>query len=287
MADKTKREDMSIYDILSLILSAGILVFLPWRLFRLVRLKQRDNRHFLVFWVWPSLFAVYVNAVPIWGTWSWLYRATLILITAALLLDFAYYFALKSEQGRKQLLSGLLVIPFLLMSGRHLLPADPVTLVVPFYGKALVWTDRVLDPGTWYFMEPTTRETENLENAYDDPNYGEAVFSPLTGVIVAVEDNALVLEGEDVVVRLSPILKGSHQLQAGTPVRIDQPLGLLDSGARPPGLRMAVTTDRPVRFGDVFAGRWWAGRYDRAVLKRNQYVQTDSETRFRVEAITQ
>ncbi len=279
---------MRTYDIVLMLLSAGILIFLPWRLFVLKQLSEKDNRLFPAFWLWPLLLFAFENTVPIWATWTWLFQATKILILAGLGLDFFYYYGIKTRTARRaQWLSGLLLIPFLLFGFRGLLVRDPVLLVSPYYGKALVWTDSMFTPDTWYFMAPETRSGTRQANAYDDPNYGKAVFSPLTGTVNAVRETEIELRNEDLTVRLGPMLAGSVKLEAGDPVHQDQPLGLLDTGARPPGLRLEVTSERPVAFKDVFAGRWWAGRYDAAQLKRNQYVQSDSQTRFRVSPVTQ
>jgi len=277
---------MTTYDIILLLFSACILVFLPWRFFRLRRMTEHDQRLFFAFWIWPLLLFLFHNLIPIWGTWGWLFQAAKILILAGLLLDFVYYYGMKTKALRAQLLSVLLLLPCLAVTFRHTVVGDPVVLMVPYYGKALVWTDHALTPTTWYFMEPETRIHGTREHAYDDPNYGKAVFSPLTGEVVAVSENEITLRGEDVTVRLGPLVAGSVKLAIGTPIHENQPIGLLDTGT-PPGLAMTVESKRPVRFADIYAGRWWAGRYEQGVLERNDYVRSDARTRFRVNPVTQ
>ena len=277
---------MTIYDITLLLLAACILVFLPWRFFRLKRLGEHDRRIFVLFWGWPLLLFGFLNLIPIWATWGWLFRAANILILAGLILDFVYYFGMKSRAIRAQILSALLLVPILGFAFRHLWVSEPAVLMVPYYGKALVWTGEVFGPETYYFMAPATRIHSTREHAYDDPNYGKAVFSPLTGEIVSVTATAIELRGDGVTVRLSPLVAGSVTLEAGASVHENQPLGLLDTGS-PPGLKLEVDSARETRFADVFAGRWWARRYARGMLKRNDYVQSDARTRFRVNPITQ
>jgi hypothetical protein len=277
---------MNTYDIVSLLCAASILVFLPWRFFRLKRLSESDERIFVAFWVWPLLWCAFHNGVPIWATWGWLFQATEILILAGLLLDFVYYFGMKTKALRAQLLSALLLLPCLVVVFRDRFVSDPVVLVVPYYDKALVWTDGVYAPQTWFFMEPETRIHGSREHAYDDPNFGKAIFSPLAGEVVSVDETSIELRGKDATVRLSPLVKGSITLAVGARVIENQPLGLLGTGT-PPGLRLDVISDREVRFADVYAGRWWAGRYEAGMLKRNVYVQSDAPTRFQVNPITQ
>lgn len=242
-------------------------------------------KFFQLFWVWPLLWIGLFNLAPIWTTsFSWMIALQVVLALATLL-DFVWYYALKTNtQKRSQMLSGLWLVPFLLFSFRHILPGGP-ELTLPHFERAIVWTDSLLAPKTFWFIAPETANPDRF-NADQDPNFGKAAFSPLKGTFVGEESGflRLVTEDESAEVLIGPIIPGSHKLEAGGEIFQNQPIGLVDkTSGKAPGLKLQVIRGGSPRFKDVVTGRYLAFRYGSVRLKRNQVAQSDSPTRFRLE----
>ncbi|MDJ0835039.1 MAG: hypothetical protein QNK37_00900 [Acidobacteriota bacterium] len=279
---------MSAYDNILMAACAVLLVYLPWRFFQLVRLKDRDRRFFYGFWIWPVLWFVLWNVVPVWAGRPWLYQVTVFFFIGGTVLDFVFYYVMRTQTNLKhQVLSGLLLLPCLLVVGRHWLVSDPLQLVVPYYGQTLIWTDHPLTPRSWYFMDPKSDSNKERTEKYEDPNFGKAVFSPITGKVVSIEGNQLNLRNDEVSISLSPLLPDSIRLKAGDEVLVQMPLGLLETSDGVPGLKLTVSGDRPVRFKDTYAGRWWAPLSENAVLRRNDKALSQAEGTFQVRPVTQ
>lgn len=226
--------------------------------------------------------------MPQWSVATWLFQATRITLLLVFFLDLFYYFGLRTTQAlRHQVLSGLLLIPCLLVYGKQYLPSDTLLLTPPYYGKALIWTDRIVDPRTFYFMDPKSKPLRAGNKDFVDPNYGKAAFSPLNGQVVQVENGFISLRSPQTRVRVGPLLPSSIRLQPGDVVRSNQPLGLITSAGLIPGLSLTVESDQAIRFAETFTGRWWAGRYAQAVLKRNQMALADAKDRFQLRPIDQ
>lgn len=280
---------MSSFDFQLLLMSAVTLLYLPYRVFRIFHIKDSDQRIFYTFWIWPLLFFILYNQVPMWDARPWLFQLCRIFLVAGLALDFFYYFGLKTKTAVKhQVAAGLLLIPVLLFTFRHHLERDTVQVVSPYLARCLVWTDSVFSPRTWYFMDPKTHGGLDINANYDDPTYGKAVFSPINGTFSGMQGEMLVIYNDEVRLHLGPVIEGSHRLQPGQQVIENQPMGLVGrDNHRVPGLRLTVIGDAKLRFRDVYSGRLLGRRFEQTAVTRNQLLLNDSETRFRVNPVNQ
>jgi len=282
---------MNFYDLALATTSITALAIVLWRTTRFRAIKREDRRRFLCFWLWPLALFTLWNAIPLWIANSRLFLVAEITLTLGLLVDFAYYFAIKApERGRRQALAGLGLVPVLALTFRgYWLPAATAPAVVPHYGEALVWTDRPFLPKTYYFIHPDTRKTAAATARYDDPNYGKAVFAPIDGLAAGVDEHGmLAIENreDDGVLRVTtgPLIPASVNLPPGAPIAKGQPIGLLAAAPpdSPPGIRVTVIEGEPLRFAEVFTGRHIGWRQARALPKRNHRIASDAANRFRL-----
>ncbi len=263
-------------------------VYLVWRIFTLVRIREKDQRRFFAFWLWLPVWFLLENLTPSWATPDRLFAMLEAVFALGAALDFFYYFCLRTPRVRRQIISGLCFLPCLLFIFRdRLLPGPRVALAPPHYGKALVWTDRALLPRTFYFIDPETKQNSPHAAPFEDPNYGKAVFAPMDGRVSGFDEGGFIrLEGggrwRGVGLTLGPLLSGSERIGVGDEVRQYQPLGLAGSAGGIPGIRLRVESGGKATFQDCYAGRWLAPRYRFAYPKRNHQLQSDAAKRFRV-----
>ncbi len=269
------------YVVLLAILDTALLVYGFWRLHRLRGAGERPRPAFASFWLWPFAWIGLVQLFPGWHVSAAQFEASrgLILIVAAL--DFIHDYGLRAGVSRGQWRSCLLVVPLLLWQFRsHLSPAPPPPLLnLPIHGKAMVWTDSMLEPRVYYFIR--TERAEKSSALAEDPNQGRPVFAPAAGTVAAVEGQTLVLAVAGRTIRLSPLLADSLLVEPGAPVFANQPLGIMGASDSMPGLRMAL--DGPFAFGDVMSGRLLSQVFAETRLGRNQYVASAAASRWRVE----
>lgn len=273
-------------------LFATVLVFvvfyLPWRLSVLLRLRHRDRRWFLGFWLWPPLWFLLENLVPLSQSPDLLFGALEIAFALCTGLDFFYYYGLTTPHVRRQVRSGLCLIPCLLVGFRdRLVPPSAAGLAPPHYGDALIWTDRLWRPQTYYFIDPDSKVFQPYESQADDPNYGKAVFAPLDGRLLRVDEDGFAhIEGggrwRGVRVALGPLVAGSVRVGVGRELVQHQPLGLAASASPIPGIQLRLVRGGHMGFQDCYSGRWLATRYRLAFPKRNHHLQSDAAARFRV-----
>lgn len=243
-------------------------------------LHQCDGRIFPLFFLWPVFLFLSNHFLPTYRMNPWLFDGLYYLSLFAMLVDFVYYFAMKSPKTVFQMGSLVLILPCLAFAYRgSMLGGESVTL--PHYGRALVWTEGLMEPHTYYFLSPDTVETAQRD--FDDPNYGQAVFSPFSGEVEGFEADMMILKRGELRIALGPILEGSARVDADDRVVKNQPIGLQGKGDGHPGIRLEVRSGHALRFEDVLAGRLIAGEQKSALLKRNMLVQSNSPTRFRVE----
>lgn len=268
-----------LFNSLAGLLGLTAVIFISWRLNR-IRRFERDERIFVLFFLWPAILCVYQNFLPSWRMSSLAYDGVYLLGVVAMLVDFVYYFGLISERKFQQMVSLVLILPCLAFSWRgEVLKGETVTL--PHYGRALVWTEGLFEPRAYYFFNPETTVAPGRK--VDDLNYGQAIFSPLSGVVESFEADMIILRRDDLRLAIGPIMEGSARVDAGDAVFENQPIGLQGDTQTTPGIRVAVRSNHRLRFADVLSGRLLAGEYKAALLKRNMLVQSQSPTRFRVE----
>jgi len=276
---------MNAYEVMLAIAMVASLALLVWRGLLLARQGPKAKRRYACFWLWPVALQLLAETVPLWQVRPILFNAAFLALAAGLACDFFFYYGLRHEsQPRRQAASLLLALPLLALIFRYsLLPGPARDLVLPCYGRALVWTDGVLTPSTYWFMAPGTRGGQSYAHNYDDPNYGKAVFAPLSGTVAAIDGAYLVLQGADGRIRIGPFAAGTIRVAPGDPVVENQPLGLLGTGGSLPGIELKLLDGPSARFKDHFAGIWYATRRERGALRRNQSVLNDAPTRFRLD----
>ena len=276
---------MNVYNLLLLSVIVISIALIIWRLFLLARQGRQAKRRYVAFWLWPAALLALTQLVPVWLVPQALFDAAHLCLAAGMLCDFFFYFGLVHQsKPRQQTLSLLLILPLLAWLLRdHLSWRPRLDLVVPSYGKALVWTDKALDPTTYWFMHTDTRQPGQRNHNYEDPNFGRAIFSPISGKVVAMEEKFLILENVEGQIAIGPIVPSTVRSHPGAAVLANQPLGLLDTGGTRPGIELRLLTGGHAHFQDYFAGIWYATRQRAGFIGRNQIVQSDAATRFRVE----
>jgi uncharacterized membrane protein YdcZ (DUF606 family) len=267
---------------LSIIAVCGLLAYAGWRITRIK--KNPDTKHHIAFWAWPVAWFLVMNLTPSWRLGTVMFTVLLAAMLLCVCLDFFYFYGLKAKKaGHRQWLSLLLLIPCLIVAFRHTAAGGPI-IAVPYFGKALIWTDSPIAPKTFFFMDPASRSQKPDQEAYDDPNFGKAVFSPVNGVIEEVGDDGYLLIRDtqsSLLLSLGPMLPESVNLGPGNQVITNIPLGLLDTDKenRTPGLRLRIVEGGPIRFGDVLTGRYLVSPSEGTVLRRNHYALNQSLTR--------
>ena len=255
-----------------------------WR-FRKIR-QLPEKRLYAAFWLWPCSWFLFMNFMPSWYLPTWLFNAVLGLVLCCMALDFFYFFGLRSSSSAsRQWLHLLWLIPCLLVGFRHLGAQGPV-LTVPTYGKSLVWTSSLVNPDRFYFLDPATKSNAGRENDYDDPNFGKAVFAPASGTLVRLdEQNYLhIRTGEpQLLMALGPLIPESVTLKPGDQILADMPVGLQDRDPDRsiPGLALKILEGGPVRFKQVYSGRYFPTETATTVLRRNHFVLNRSPNKGR------
>lgn len=269
------------YMVLLAVLDLLMLVYAVWRLYRLRGVGDRPRPAFATFWLWPFAWIALVQLFPGWHVSATQFEASRGLILLVGLVDFIHDYGVRAGVSRGQWRSCLLVVPLLLWQFRnHLAPVPaPPLLNLPIHGKALVWTDSILEPSVYYFIR--TELPEKGSALAEDPNQGRPVFAPAHGTVRSFEGQSLVLEVAGRTVTLSPLLADSLMVGPGSRVFANQPLGILGVAEGTPGLRMAVSG--PFAFGDVMSGRLVSQVFTQTRLERNQYVASAASSRWRVE----
>lgn len=203
-----------------------------------------------------------------------------------MILDFFYYYGVKAVGNPKQQkLSAIWLIPFLFVMFRHYLVRGP-EMVLPFYGEAVVWTNKVISPDVFYFLDPETESVPKAGEPYNDPNYSKAIFSPFSGEVVTIrKDGFVVLRSHsgEVEAAIGPLIANSINLEKGAEVFENQPLGLLDhvtEGA--PGICLQVLKGGTPLFKEAFTGRHFGQFHQKALLKRNQFAVSEAKGRFQL-----
>lgn len=267
---------------ITLLICALILgIYMVWRAFCL-RNMRADEGFFPSFWIWPLLYLGLLNLVPGWSVRQMLFDGIRGLLLLGGVLDFFYCYGFKREKDRRwQLMSLWLLLPFLVFINRFALPAHRTSLVLPHHGKALVWTEGIWEPQTFYFVRTDDESKASAEEV--DPNFGRPVFAPLTGMVAAIEDNHLILVNDHIRIALGPFIEKSLRVAPGHRVVAHQPLGLLGASDATPGIRMAILDGNRVAFKDVLAGRVMARELETTVPQRNDYVTSNAAKRWRLE----
>lgn len=268
----------------------GVAAYMICRLWWLIRLRQKDARIFPLFWLWVPLWLLFQNLIKPWQLGDAPMQLAEWMIAAAVALDFFYYFIIVAPEKLKQqylvLGSGLLIaVPLQLDLFRS---RDTWFLHVPHQGTALVWTEPWSSPQRYWFMQPDSSAAP-VENLYDDPNYGKAIYAPADGVAVGMrpdgffEMDVVRDDGKRLRLALGPCVDGSVSFQTGDRIVAHRPIGLL---ARPasetqvPGLELQVPTDVTIRFVNVKASRLIPMRHNQAALDRNDQVTSTASNRF-------
>jgi len=247
----------------------------------LVRYAEQ-RRFFVAFYLWPLLLFFFQNMVPGWQVRGHGYDFFVGLLWLGTVLDFLYYYGLKATTNRGwQLGSLILLLPCFLVAGRSLLPLERVSLVLPHHGKALIWTEGVWEASCYYFINTQLPAKGSQEQI--DPNFGRPVFAPLTGSVLAIEGDQLIMGNDQVRVKLGPLLAGSLRVSVGAPVFANQPVGLLGQTTGTPGIRLEVLDGKHAVFSDVLTGRVLAQEKKRDVPHRNTYVASTATQRWRME----
>jgi hypothetical protein len=272
------------------VLHVAILIFvvihLGFRIWQLRGLKDRDDRIFLVFWFWPLAYFGHCNFVPFWKTNLHLADAASLALIIGGVIDFIVYFIFSSKDHSKRQWASLIIpaLPWVLVYLYYFQRDDGgAKCVLPIAGEQRVWTDHWEFPNTFYFMR-NERGYVWHPDPNRDPNYGRAIFSPLTGKVNEVSDQWVKIEGgEGTFIEIGPFMSGTQRVKVGDEVFADQPLGL--SGrveGMPPGICVRVDGDVKIHFGDFYGGRWLGGRFESQLPFRNWSVRSDSRTRFQL-----
>jgi len=267
----------------------GILTWLPIRIHGFWKLGQKDSRKFPLMLIWPILNVIHFYGLKSWLCHPALYQTLSYVLLAAFAIDVFYYLLMKPKQKtRMPLFSALGMVPFAF--GYWLLhkPAnDALELVLPHHGKALVWHRPLFNANTYHFMRPQS-QAKDLAKAFEDPNYGQAIFSPCAAQVVTFDAVTSMLElapqaAPDSRLLLGPFLPESLRVNAGDGVVANQPLGLQRESGSLPGIQLIVEGPRSPAFIDYLGGRLWARPFKRGRLIRNQFVISQHKGRFRLQ----
>lgn len=265
----------------------GFLVWLPIRILFWWRLRLRDHRKYGLLLIWPLL-----NFIHFFGLKSWLGHPMLYQITGYILLfglaaDSFYYLLIKSEsKTRMPVWAALGLVPFALAYWLlHRPGGESLVLSLPHYGKALVWHDPMFQARSYYFMKPGTGPKPG--DSYNDPNFGQAIFSPCGGEVAGFDTSTSLLTlkpktAPDTRLSLGPFLPESLRLHAGDTVSANQPLGLQGGSGPIPGIQVTIEGTRDFTFEQFLAGRWWARQIRHGRPVRNQTVISQHQNRFRL-----
>lgn len=265
-------------------LCALVAIHVVFRVVQLVRLKKKDSRRFWLFWSWPLVFVCQRNLVPFWQTNAQLADATSMAICFAILLDFFYYYIVKSQQWKQQVIS--FVLPLLFAVGLWFATQQNTgqVCVLPHTGRYQVWTEPLIQPQSFYFMRLDKGQVYHADSNRD-PNYARGIFAPFSGRVSAINGAYIQIEGEQATVEIGPFLSDTVRVKVDQAIFVDQPLGLSGRDTdQPPGVRLRHVAGEPLVFRDFFGGRWLGFRYQKAQPGRNWYVTSDSKTRFRVDS---
>lgn len=267
------------------ILAAGLLLLRRGLQLRHIK-KGRDGRIFFAFWFWPAAAWAYVNFFPAWKTSDIAFNTVLLALGLLTLVDFLFYFGLKSDQPKRQWLAAALVVPFLaLTQAARFLPSRETALYLPHHGEALVWTQPAISPKVYFFMVPESKTGKQRGADYDDPNYGKAVFSPLAGKVLAFENGTVSIQSEEdpeLIVEIGPLIPESFTRPVGSELFPQMPIGLLATSETIPGIRVAIKAEGRYGFRDLQGGMFFLDKKKRAVPQRNWLVRSVSETRFKL-----
>ncbi|CAM2065972.1 hypothetical protein SCOR_11370 [Sulfidibacter corallicola] len=270
-------------------LLAALTIYLPLRLVRLIRTARgirEDRRWFYTYGLWFPLLLFLQEGMPPWRCHPDLVLVVEALVLLGMVLDFLYFFGLKSKGGvRHQIMSAAFSVLLSLPWARGLLlPNTGPALQVPVYERAVLWTDTWWKPEVYYLMNSPRSENMRAAALYGDPHEGKAVFSPLTGTVQAVDERGfvtLVDETETLRISVGPIMPETLMIRQGQPVFADQPLGLLDKTQDIPGIRLVIHDGKRIRFGPCIGGRYVAREAEALFPRRNLTFASRSKSRFR------
>lgn len=274
-----------------------IVLTLGWVMWLMVRImavttyikgKNGDRRKFLFLLLWPALLGFQMYFVKAWQFSDTVYLLALFSLVFGLFVDIFFYLVLKADGAkakRWQWISGVLV--FAAITGHFAMVWQPVgglALRVPHYGKAHVWCEPLFRPTTFYFSKRVIR-SPNPAKAFEDPNFGQAIFSPCSGVVQSIEeDKRFLVIAPDLApggqLRLGPFLSESLQVTPGSKVFSGQPLGLQGESLDIPGIQMQVSGIQAFHFSNYLAGWRWARQISSGMLQRNQVVVQNSNFKF-------
>ncbi|CAM2010351.1 hypothetical protein [Acanthopleuribacter pedis] len=160
---------------------------------------------------------------------------------------------------------------------------ETTACVVPVYGPAMVWSDALVGPTTWYLLELPETDKMRGRAVYGDPHEGKSVFSPFSGRVDRVTDTGFIeitSEKGDLRLRIGPLMPDMMMAKEGGEVFANQPLGLMGETEGTPGVRLEILEGGPLVFADCLAGRYFAAQYERVPAKRNLRVQSKAKSRF-------
>ena len=161
-----------------LVLILGLFLLLIYMAFRIRALfKNRSKKFFHGFWFWVVPWLLFLNAIPFWLCRPYLPRTVLLVGLLATLLDFFYFYGLKSkDSARTQWLSLLWLVPILAVGLGARMGCGPNRGPARHHGPALVWTDRIYNPEIYFFLDRQTRGTDQIGEAFEDPKLRQGDF---------------------------------------------------------------------------------------------------------------
>lgn len=278
---------MTIDNLWLIIMLVCCAIWLPIRIRKIARLSQKDGRLFWFFWVWPLLLFVHQQLLRIWLCHPGLYLGLFSFIWVGMLGDGCYYFLIKTKR-RFQVLAALGSIPAaLLMWALYKPQTAELKLILPHHGRAWVWHQPLFKGDTYFFMKPSSSPSQ-VEQTFDDPNFGQAIFAPCSGKVgdfsPATGILQIIPEGfPQTRISLGPFLPESLRVKQASLVVAGQPLGLQRESGAIPGIQLTVKGSDAFVFRDYLAGQWWARAYASGMPRRNQTVASHAENRFRLQ----